>query len=135
MISAWPLVTHRLTVEHPLPEATVTFAPASSTSLRVTRRADAVVVGEVIVRIEAHESTAEVTIVVVEAVRGQGYASEVLGRLVDQLLEAHRFDRVIAVVPRNDDRARRLFERIGFGAVARDGTELVYSRRRITVPT
>ncbi len=135
MTPAWPLVTHRLTVEHSLPAATVVFAHGSSTSLRVTRRADAVAVGEVIVRIEAHESTAEVTIVVVEAVRGQGYASEVLGRLVDQLLDAHRFDRVIAVVPETHDRALRLFERNGFGAVARDGAELVYPRRRITVST
>ena len=91
------------------------------------------IVGEVIVRVEPVESTVEVTIVVVEDVRGRGYASEVLGRLADQLLKAHRFDRVIAVVPEAHDRARRLFERNGFGAVARDGTELVYSRRRITV--
>ena len=92
------------------------------------------IVGEVIVRVEPVESTVEVTIVVVEEVRGLGYASEMLGRLVDQLLDAHRFDRVIAVVPEAHDRARRLFERNGFGAVARDGAELVYSRLRITAP-
>ena len=86
-----------------------------------------------IVRIEPDEPTAEVTIVVVEGVRGLGYASEVLRRLVDQLLHAHEFDRVIALVPEMPDRARRLFERNGFAAVARDGAELVYSRRRIAV--
>ncbi len=133
MAPAWPIVTHRLTVELAQPTESP-FPRDSSTSLRVSRRADAVIVGEVIVRIEPSEPTAEVRIAVVEGVRGLGYASEVLGRLVDQLLDAHRFERVIAVVPEAHDRARRLFERTGFGAVARDGAELVYSRLRIAVP-
>lgn len=133
MRTAWSLVTQRLTVDHPQATAQVTFAAATNTTLRVSRRADAAVVGEVAVRIEPSESTAEVTIVVVEAVRMRGYASEVLAQLVDHLLDMHRFDRVIAVVPEAHGPARRLFERIGFGAVARDGTELVYSRRRVTV--
>ena len=132
MTPAWPIVTHRLTVE-PAHPAESDFSRDSITSLRVSRRADAVIVGELIVRVEPDEPTAEVTIVVVEEVRGLGYAFEMLGRLVDQLLDAHRFDRVIAVVPEAHDRARRLFERTGFGAVARDGAELVYSRLRITV--
>ena len=132
MTPAWPIVTHRLTVE-PTHPANSAFSRDSITSLRVSRRADAVIVGEMIVRVEPDEPTVEVTIVVVEGVRGLGYASEVLGRLVDQLLKAHRFDRVIAVVPEAHDRARRLLERNGFGAVARDGSELVYSRLRITV--
>lgn len=83
-------------------------------------------------RIEPIEATAELTIVVVEPVRGRGYASEVLAHVADQLLHAHEFDRVIAVVPETHDQARRMFERSGFEAVARDGPELVYSRRRIT---
>lgn len=90
------------------------------------------IVGEVVVRIEPIEATAELTIVVVEPVRGRGYASEVLAHVADQLLHAHEFDRVIAVVPETHDQARRMFERSGFEAVARDGPELVYSRRRIT---
>ena len=135
MTPAWPLFTPRLTIEHVHPAVEVTFAPTSRTSLSVTRRADAAIVGEVIVRIEPDEPTAEVTIVVVEPLRGRGYASEVLRRLVDQLLHAHEFDRVIAVVPESHQRARRLLERSGFVAVARDGAELVYSRRRITAST
>ena len=91
------------------------------------------VVGEITVRIEPHESTAEVTVLIVEALRLRGYASEVLAEVVDHLLDARRFDRVIAVMPETHDQARRLFERNGFSAVARDGSELVYSRRRVAV--
>lgn len=131
--TAWSIVTQRLLVEHDHPVAPPAFAAATHTTLRVSRRADALVVGNVTVRIEPSESTAEVTIAVVEAVRLQGYASEVLERLVDHLLDAHRFDRVIALVPESHGPARRLFERSGFGAVARDGAELIYSRRRVTV--
>ncbi len=133
MRTAWSLVTQRLTVDHAQATAEVTFSAATHTTLRVARRTDALVVGSVTVRIEPSESTAEVTIAVVEAVRMQGYASEVLAQLVDHLLDTHRFDRVIALVPEAHSPARRLFERTGFGAVARDGAELVYSRRRVTV--
>ena len=133
MPTAWSIVTQRLLVEHDHPVAPPAFAAATHTTLRVSRHADALVVGNVTVRIEPSESTAEVTIAVVEAARLQGYASEVLDRLVEHLLDAHRFDRVIALVPESHGLARRLFERSGFGAVARDGVEIVYSRRRVTV--
>ena len=133
MNSTWLLVTPRLTIEAADPVAPVTFVPSSKTFLRVTRRADAVLVADVIVRIEPDEPTAEVSIVVVEPVRRRGYATEVLAHVVDHLLDAHRFDRVIALVPESHRPARRLFERNAFSAVARDGAELVYSRLRITV--
>ena len=134
MTTAWSILTQRLLLEHDHPAAVPpAFAPATHTILRVSRRADALVVGNVTVRIEPSESTAEVTIAVVEAVRLQGYASEVLDRLVEHLLDSHGFDRVIALVPESHGLARRLFERSGFGAVARDGVEIVYSRRRVTV--
>ena len=111
----------------------VTFAAESHTSLCVMRHEDAMVVGEITVRIEPHESTAEVTVLIVEALRLRGYASEVLAEVVDHLLDARRFDRVIALIPESHAPARRLFERNGFSAVARDGAELVYSRRRVAV--
>ena len=105
------------------------FAPGPWADLVIERRADGHAIGSVGVRVEPEEATVEVRIEVTVKARGQGYGTEALATVVRHALVERRFVRVVAVVPAGDERAQRLYERVGLRVVATDGADLVYLRR------
>lgn len=105
------------------------FAPGEWTQVAVAPvAAPHRLLGDFGVRVEAEEPTAEIGMTFARSSQGQGYATEALRTLVEHLL-GRGFVRVVAVTLVENQPAQRLLERAGFAAVARDGDELIFSRR------
>jgi RimJ/RimL family protein N-acetyltransferase len=106
------------------------FRPGRRTLMTITRADTDEAIGEIDVRIEPEEPTAEISGVgLADHARGQGYATEALDAVVAHLLGARGFVRVVAFASSSDERAQRLLERVGLRAVAADGDDLVYLKR------
>lgn len=108
------------------------FRRGAWTQLAVERQDVSGLIGDVGLRIEADEPTAELGVTFSTAAQGLGFATETLTVVVDHLLSALGFERVIAIARQDNDRVQRLLERVGFAAVARDGNELIFSRHAVT---
>ena len=87
-------------------------------------------IGELGVRLEAEEPTAEIRVTVAAAVRGKGFGTEAVGRLVEHLLDGPDTARVVAVVAQADEHLHRLLGRAGLEPVALDGDDVIFSRLR-----
>lgn len=106
------------------------FRPGEWTQVGVAARgAPEVLLGDFGVRIEAEEPTAEVGVTFSRAAQGQGYATEALRALVAHLLVDRDCTRVVAITLVENEPTQRLLARVGFGAVAQDGDELIFSCR------
>lgn len=107
------------------------FRRGAWTQLAVERQDVAGLIGDVGVRVEADEPTAELGVTFSTAAQGVGFATETLTVVVDHLLSALGFERVIAIAHQDNERVRLLLERVDFAAVARDGHELIFSRHAV----
>lgn len=106
------------------------FRPGVWTQVAVARRDEpAALIGDFGVRIQAEEPTAEIGVTFAVAAHGHGYATEALDALVEHLLGARGMARAVAVTLGVNAPTQRLLDRAGFRAVARDGDELIFSRR------
>ncbi len=105
------------------------FRPGAWTQLALERKDEIGLIGDIGVRREPVEPTAEVGITLAAAVQGQGYATEALDAVVDDLFRTLTLARVIAIVDVENAPVRRLLDRTGFTVVAQDGDELIFSRR------
>ncbi len=128
---AWSLTTERLRIRQPPTDGAVPprFGRGTTTRLAIERPDPLGPVGDVRVRIETDEPTAEVWVSLGTAFHGRGYATEALAVLVEYLLDDLGFERVIAVTHQEHDRVQRLFGRVGFDPVAIDGHEVIWCRR------
>ncbi len=105
------------------------FRPGEWTQLAIERRDTVGLIGDIGVRREPVEPTAEVGITLAADAQGQGYATEALAAVVDDLFDTLALARVIAIVHQENAPVRRLLDRTGFAVVAQDGDELIFSRR------
>jgi RimJ/RimL family protein N-acetyltransferase len=105
------------------------FRPGEWTQLALERNDEVGLIGDIAVRREPMEPTAEVGITLSAAAQGQGYGTEALTAVVDDLFHTLALARVIAIVHVENAAVRRLLDRVGFRVVAQDGDELIYSRR------
>lgn len=99
------------------------------TQLAIERRDASGLIGDIGVRREPVEATAEVGITLAADSQGQGYATEALGAVVEDLFTTLNLARVIAIVATENAPVRRLLDRVDFGVVAQDQNELIFSRR------
>jgi RimJ/RimL family protein N-acetyltransferase len=128
----WSVPYPRETAEDLVTEMTTItlFGPGEWTQVAVARRdAPDGLIGDFGVRVQAGEPTAEIGVTFSPAVHGQGYATEALDALVEHLLVDLGMERAVAVTLEANTPTQRLLERAGFRAVARDGDELIFSRR------
>lgn len=88
------------------------------------------IVGDIGIRIEALEPTAEVGFTIAPEFWRNGYASEALSAVVEHLLGELQLVRAVAFSHQDNDAAHRTLERAGLRFVTTDGDELVYYRRR-----
>jgi RimJ/RimL family protein N-acetyltransferase len=105
------------------------FTPGSWHDLAVEHRVELRTLGSLGIRVEPEEPTVEVRVVLDEAARGQGYATEALTAVVDHAFGERGLARVVAFAPSADERTQHLLERVGLRAIAADGDDLVYLRR------
>ncbi len=107
------------------------FEPGSWTQLAIaTRERPAVIVGDIGVRVEPVEPTAEIGFTLAREHWGQGYASEAVTAVVEHLLHPARgFVRVVAFTDHRNDAAQHVLERAGLRYITQDGDEFVYYRR------
>ncbi len=106
------------------------FALGDWTQLAVARlEASHALIGDVAVRLEAEEPTAEIGVTFDRAHWGAGYASEAVVGVVEHCFERLGLARVVAFTHHANEPAQRVLERAGLRFVATDGDELVYYLR------
>ncbi|MEP6624835.1 MAG: GNAT family N-acetyltransferase [Acidimicrobiia bacterium] len=105
------------------------FRPGEWTQLALERKDTVRLIGDIGVRREPVEPTAEVGITLAADAQGIGYATEALDAVVEDLFRTLALARVIAIVHQENASVRRLLDRTGFAVVAQDGDELIFSRR------
>ena len=131
--TGWSLTTERLVIRREGDASSAVSSPVFGagawTWLAIAPRATPGPIGRLGVRVEPDEPTAEITVSLAVEVRRRGYGAEALAALVDHLLTGCGFVRVVAVTHQDDERVHRLLGRVGFDPVARDGDEVVFSRR------
>ena len=86
-------------------------------------------IGDIAVRMEAEEPTAEVGFSLDPQYWGQGIVAEGLTAVVDHLFGTLALARVVAFTDANNERAHRTLERAGLRFITTDGDDLVYYRR------
>jgi RimJ/RimL family protein N-acetyltransferase len=86
-------------------------------------------VGDVGVRMEAEEPTAEIGFTLARASWGLGYASEAVTAVVEYLLHRLALARVVAFTHEENVKAQHVLERAGLRFITQDGDEFVYYRR------
>ena len=86
-------------------------------------------IGDVAVRLEAEEPTAEVGVTFDRTHWGLGYAGEAVTAVVEHCLEHLGLARVVAFTHHANEPAQRVLERAGLRFVTTDGDDLVYYRR------
>ena len=129
----WPFeIAEAFAVEHhvfPLFElgdwTQLALAPVSDPSL---------LIGDIGVRLEAAEPTAEIGFTLARSYWGLGYAGEAVRAVVDHIFELLGLARVVAFTHRDNEAAQRVLERADLRFVALDGDELVYYRRAVWPP-
>jgi predicted GNAT family acetyltransferase len=57
--------------------------------------------------------------------RGQGIGTSILGVLIEEATEAHK---AVTIYVESFNRSRRLFERLGFNEIEKDGINLLLER-------
>lgn len=99
--------------------------------LEATSPSHTVLFGTVGIRLEPDEPTAVLDFAFTEQAWHDGESSEALAAAVEHLFaRPEALERVVAFVRHDDHRALRDLEAAGLAAVAVDGDELVYYRRR-----
>ena len=88
-------------------------------------------IGDIGVRLEAHEPTAEIGFSLAREHWGRGLASEAVSAVVDHVLAECSLVRVVAFTLRENEAAQRVLEHAALRFVALDGDELVYYRRAV----
>lgn len=86
-------------------------------------------IGDVAVRLEREEPTAEVGFSLHPDHWGQGLMAEALDGVVSHLFSMLGLARVVAFTDQANERAQRTLERAGLRYLAMDGNDLVYYRR------
>ena len=86
-------------------------------------------IGDVAVRLEAEEPTAEIGVTFDRNHWGEGYAGEAVTAVVEHCLEHLGLARIVAFTHHANEPAQRVLERAGLRFVATDGDDLVYYRR------
>ena len=99
-----------------------------------TRQEPTALIGDIGVRIEPVEPTAEVGFTVARAHWGNGYAAEALTAVVEHLIEQLGLARVVAFTDRRNEQAQRVLERAGLRYITEDDNEFLYYRRAQEVP-
>ena len=87
-------------------------------------------VGTITVRIEPAEPTAVLELALEDPDPAQRAATAAVDALAAELLGPRALDRVVVFVPATDERTQRMLEGAEIRAVAADGDDLVYMRRR-----
>ena len=87
-------------------------------------------IGDVGVRIEDLEPTAELGFTVARQHWGNGYGTEALDTVIEHLFAELALVRVVAFTDRDNAGAQRALERAGLRYVTMDGNDMVYYRRR-----
>lgn len=91
-------------------------------------------IGDVGVRLEADEPTAEIGFSLVPTRWGLGYASEAVAAVVDHVVERLGLARVVAFTLRDNEAAQRVLEHAGLRFIGVDGDECIYYRAAAGVP-
>ncbi len=105
------------------------FRRGEWTQLAVEHLERSGLIGDVGVRMEAREPTAELGVTFSTAAQGFGYATEALEIVIAHLFQSLNLARVIAIAHIDNERVHRLLGRAALAVVARDGDEVVFSRR------
>lgn len=87
-------------------------------------------VGAITVRLESDEPTAVLVLALDDPDPEQQAATAAVGALVEELLGPRALHRVVVFVLATDERTQRMLEAAEIRAVATDGDDLVYMRRR-----
>lgn len=107
------------------------FRRGAWTQLAVERLEAFGLIGDIGVRMEADEPTAELGVTLAPSAQGLGLATEALEVVIDHLFREFELARVIAIAHQDHERVHRLLDRLGLDPVARDGADIVFSRRRM----
>ncbi len=91
-------------------------------------------IGDIGVRIEALEPTAEIGFTIARTHWGNGYGAEALDAVVAHLLDEIDLVRAVAFTHQANLAAQRSLERAGLRYVTMDGDDMVYYRRRAGHP-
>ena len=105
------------------------FRRGAWTQLAVEHLERSGLIGDIGVRMEANEPTAELGVTFATSAQGVGYATEALEVVIAHLFGPLDLARVIAIAHIDNERVHRLLGRVDLAAVARDGDEIVFSRR------
>lgn len=95
--------------------------------LAIERRKEPGLVGDIGVLWQADDDVAEIGFTLAPGFQGQGYMTEALAAVCDEVAEALGLRLVAAVVHGENARSRAVLDRVGFAAVALDGDEIVYA--------
>ncbi len=86
-------------------------------------------IGDVGVRMEADEPTAEIGFSLAREHWGSGYGGEMVSAVVDHLFHPLGLARVVAFTHEDNEPAQRVLEQAGLRYITQDGDEFVYYRR------
>jgi RimJ/RimL family protein N-acetyltransferase len=106
------------------------FEPGNWTQLAIERVVAPGLVGDVGVRLEPDEPTAELGFTIAREHWGNGYGREALNAVAELLLDDIELDRVIAITHRQNIASIKSLHHSKMVPVAVDGEEIVYYRPR-----
>ncbi len=105
--------------------------PGHAAQLAVRDRADDTLLGDVYVSVDVDAPrTVELGVTLARAAQGQGRATAALTRVIDELFATGTLDQAVAWIHRDNGPSRRLFERLGFRAVAALDDDVQYTLAR-----
>jgi aminoglycoside 6'-N-acetyltransferase len=114
--------------------ADLLFGPGTATQFAIERRREPGLIGDIGVRIEPEEPTAELGFTLARGHWNQGYATEAVTAVVDYVLATLPVERVVAVAHVDNERSHRVLHRTGLQPVALDGDWIVFLRRAESSP-
>lgn len=106
------------------------FEPGTWTQLAIERIVAPGIVGDLGVRLEPDEPTAELGFTIARQHWGNGYGREALNAIAELLLDDIELDRVIAITHRHNIASIKSLHHAKLVPVAVDGDEVVYYRPR-----
>jgi RimJ/RimL family protein N-acetyltransferase len=106
------------------------FEPGQWTQLAIERVVTPGLIGDIGVRLEQVELTAELGFTIARDHWGNGYGREALDAVAELLLDDIELDRVVAVTHRDNLASIKSLHHAKLVPVAVDGDEIVYYRRR-----
>lgn len=106
------------------------FEPGRWTQLAIERIVAPGLIGDIGVRLEPEELTAELGFTIAREHWGNGYGREALDAIAELLLEDIELDRVVAFTHRANLASIKSLHHAKLVPVAVDGDEIVYYRRR-----